>query len=267
MADLSAALSGVLLTVAYDGTGFHGWAAQPGVRTVQGTLQEALRKLDPEASLLRGASRTDAGVHAEGQLVGVDVFRRIAPRGWVLGLNKVLPEDLSVRQARLVPIGYNPRHEARRKRYGYRLQVDAVRDPHLRLRVWRVAPPVDLARLGREAEAAVGTHDFASFRAASDGREHTVRTMFRVETAVEGRVVRVVVEGNAFMHNMVRILVGTLVDVARGRLAEGAVARALAVRDRRVAGMTAPAQGLTLEQIEVALPEGVAEMWPEPLTP
>jgi tRNA pseudouridine38-40 synthase len=91
--------------------------------------------------------------------------------------------------------------------------------------------------------------------------------MFRVETAVEGRVVRVVVEGNAFMHNMVRILVGTLVDVARGRLAEGAVARALAVRDRRVAGMTAPAQGLTLEQIDVALPEGVAEMWPEPLTP
>lgn len=256
---------GVLLQVAYDGTLFHGWAAQAGVRTVEETLRGAVLALDPKASGLRGTSRTDAGVHADGQLVAVDVERDIPARGWVLGVNQHLPDDVAVRVAWPVPPGFSPRFAARGKRYRYRVLVDSVRDPRWRARAWRLGE-VDLELLAQEGQAAVGTHDFAAFRSAGDERTVTVRTITRVSVEREagdgGRVVGVVVEGTAFLYNMVRILVGTMTDVARGRLEPGAVARALEARDRRVAGTTAPAHGLTLEHVDVTWPEGVGDPWP-----
>jgi tRNA pseudouridine38-40 synthase len=269
---------GVLLEVAYDGTGFHGWAAQSpartsgaseqahqvvGVRTVEETLRGAVVAMDDRASALRGASRTDAGVHAEGQLVAFDASREIEARGWVLGLNQHLPEDVAVRGARAVPAQFSPRFTARGKRYRYRVLADVVRDPHLRSRTWRVGDALDLAAMAREAEAARGTHDFAAFRASGDERADTTRTLSRVDIECEGqRVVAIVVEGDAFLYNMVRILAGTLVDVARGRLEPGAVARSLASKERRDAGTTAPAHGLVLEHVDVELPEGAGERWP-----
>jgi len=254
---------GVLLEVAYDGTAFHGWAAQPHVRTVEEVLRGAVLALDPRASALRGASRTDAGVHAEGQLVGFDTERDIPARGWVLGVNQHLPDDVAVRSAREVIPGFSPRFSNRGKRYRYRMLVDAVRDPRWRTRAWRV-PTLDLDAVAGEARAAEGTHDFAGFRSTGDGREDTVRTLSRVavERETDPRIVSVVVEGNAFLYNMVRILVGTMADVGRGRLEVGAVARALDAGDRRLAGTTAPAHGLTLEQVHVVLPPGAGEPWP-----
>jgi tRNA pseudouridine38-40 synthase len=254
---------GVLLRVAYDGTLFHGWAAQEGQRTVEETLRGAVLALDPHASRLRGTSRTDAGVHAEGQLVAFDATRDIPPRGWTLGLNQHLPEDVAARSARQVPAGFSPRFANRGKRYRYRVLVDDVRDPGWRTRAWRVGG-VDPDAMAREAQAAQGTHDFAAFRSSGDPRKNTVRTLTRVaiEPDVDRRILCAVVEGDAFLYNMVRILVGTMVDVARGRLAPGAVARALDARDRRVAGITAPAHGLVLEHVDVALPEGTGEPWP-----
>ncbi len=254
---------GVLLRVAYDGTAFHGWASQPGARTVEETLHGAVLALDPRAGSLRGASRTDAGVHADGQLVAFDATRAIPARGWVLGVNQHLPDDVAVRAARPVPPGYSPRFAARGKRYRYRVLVDAVRDPAWRTRAWRV-PSCDPEAMAREAEAARGTHDFAAFRSSGDARATTVRTLARVdvERASDPRRLDVVVEGDAFLYNMVRILVGTMLDVARGRLPPGAVARALEARERRAAGTTAPAHGLVLEQVNVELPEGAGEPWP-----
>lgn len=245
----------MLLTIAYDGTAFHGWAAQRGARTVHEVVTGAIRAMDPRASEPRGASRTDAGVHADGQLAAFDTEKEIPMRGWVLGLNQHLPEDAAVRVARNVPAGYNPRFASQGKRYRYRLLLDRVRDPRHRDRAWRVADPLDLDAMAREAAAIVGTHDFAAFRSAGDERDETTRTLTRVaierETS-DPRGVSVVVEGSAFLYNMVRIITGTLVDVGRGRLEPGVFARALASKDRRVLGMTAPPDGLTLEHVQVA---------------
>lgn len=253
----------MLLELAYDGTAFHGWARQGSTRTVEETLAGAVLALDPKASAVRGTSRTDAGVHADGQIAAFDTTLEIAPRGWTLGLNRHLPEDVAVRAARTVPPGFSPRLAARGKRYRYRVLVDSVRDPGWRSRAWRV-PELDVAAVAREAEAARGTHDFASFRAAGDERASTVRTLTRVDVERDDdpRLVSVVVEGDAFLYNMVRILVGTMVDVGRGRLAPGALMRALPAHDRRAAGTTAPAHGLVLEHVDLDLPCGSGQRWP-----
>ncbi len=262
---------GVLLEIAYEGTAFHGWAAQRDARTVEETIRGAIAAIDPHASPPRGASRTDAGVHAEGQLAAFDTTLDIPPKGWVLGLNQHLPEDVAVRAARIVPADFTPRFAARGKRYRYRLVLDKVRDPRLRTRAWRIGDDVDLDKLAREAQTIVGTHDFAAFRTSADERAITVRTMTRAVVEKEldephesgPRIVSITIDGTAFLHNMVRILVGTLMDVARGRLEEGAIVRAIAAKDRRVAGTTAPAHGLTLERIDVELPNGAGERWPQ----
>jgi tRNA pseudouridine38-40 synthase len=256
---------GVLLEVAYAGTHFHGWAAQDDTRTVQGELAGAIRAVDPHASLPRGTSRTDAGVHAQRQLAAFDASVEIPPRGWVLALNQHLPDDACVRSARAVPCRFEPRFAAKHKRYVYRILRDRVRDPLWHERSWRIGWPLDVARLTSEAKAIVGTHDFRAFRSAHDPRLDTVRTVRRVDAvsgAADPRILELVFEGNAFLYNMVRILTGTLVDVARGQRADGAVARALASGLRADAGMTAPAVGLTLEHVELELPADTGAPWP-----
>ncbi len=253
----------MLLTVAYDGTEFHGFVRQEGLRTVEDALLGAVRELDDKITRISGVSRTDAGVHAKAQMVAFDATREIEPRGWVLGVNRHLPDDVAVRAAKLLPAGFVPRFASERKRYRYRLLMDKVRDPFQRNRAWKIENPMDLALVRAEASALVGTHDFRAFRSAKDEREQTTRTLFSVDvTAPEPHLCDVEVTGTAFMHNMVRIIVGTLVDVGLGRKEPGAVARALASGNRGDAGMTAPAQGLTLEWVELRLPEGTHESWP-----
>ena len=255
--------TGVLLRVAYDGSAFKGWASQKEVRTVETTLRGAVLAMDDQAGCLRGTSRTDAGVHAEDQVVAFDSARDIPAKGWVLGLNRHLPEDVSVRFACAVPKGFAPRFSARSKRYRYRLLVDPVRDPYWRHRAWRV-DAVDFALLALEARAAVGVHDFAGLRTSADRRTNTVRTLSHVDVVREAdpRIVAIVVQGDGFLHNMVRILVGTMTDVSRGRLPSGAVTRAIETSDRAVAGTTAPAHGLVLERVELEMPGETGEGWP-----
>jgi len=257
---------GVLLTLAYDGTGFSGWAQQRNQRTVEHELHRAIAAIDPNASPPRGCSRTDAGVHAEGQLAAFDATITRPARGWVKLLNNVLPEDISVRCAREVNVGYNPRFTSRQKRYRYWVLADKVPDALLRHRAWRVGYSLDMDRLVRESKSILGTHDFAAFRAVGDERAHTIRTITNVTVDPVDSTRRLWVfriEGNSFLYNMVRILVGTLIDVARNNLPEGTIARALRDKDRSIAGQTAPAHGLTLEHIDVGLQPGEGSPWPE----
>jgi len=256
---------GVLLTLGYDGTSFSGWATQRKMRTVEEVVRGAILALDPRAEGPRGCSRTDAGVHAEGQLAAFDAKLFMPPRGWVLTLNKQLPEDATVREARIVPAGFNPRFASIRKRYRYDLLLDKVRDPLLCNRTWRIGYDMDMDRMEREARAIVGTHDFAAFRSAGDQRTNTVRTIDSIaitKSLDDARRWSVAIEGTAFMYNMVRILVGTLADVARGHLPEGTITRALEGKDRALAGKTAPAAGLTLMRVDLDLPAETGAPWP-----
>jgi tRNA pseudouridine38-40 synthase len=255
---------GVLVTVAYDGAGFVGYAPQRDGRTVHGALLAAAQALDPSVAVLRGASRTDAGVHARGQQVAFDPARHIPPRGWVLGMNAHLPVDVAVRRARQVPRGFEPRASGVGKRYRYVVLQDPVRDPLLDRQAWRVDGPLDLAAARAELGDLLGAHDFRGFRSSRDERIDTVRTITRAELLerVHGdpRLLAIEIEGTAFLHNMVRIVVGTVIDVARGHLGRGAIARGLASGRRDDLGMTAPAHALFLEHVGLAVTEGAS--WP-----
>jgi tRNA pseudouridine38-40 synthase len=251
--------------VAYDGGPFSGWAPQPAARTVAGELLGALRAIDPKVLSVRGASRTDAGVHARGQIALFHPTRMIPPKGWALGLAAHLPPEIAVRSAARVTEGINPAVLGIGKRYRYLVLRDLLRDPFWEGRTWRLTHPLDLEAARAEAVALHGTHDFAAFRSSADERQDTVRTLHRIAIeplAGDPRVLAIDVEGSAFMYNMVRIIVGTLMDVARERLRPGAVERALISRARDDLGVTAPAAGLYLEEVRHAIP--VEEIWPEP---
>lgn len=258
-------MQGIALGVAYQGTHFHGYAPQPGIRTVYSTLLEAVRSMGADVTEMRGLSRTDAGVHARAQVVAFDTEQVIAPRGWVLGLNKHLPPDVSIRSARTVPVGFNPRFASLGKRYVYSLLHDPLPDPLLCHVTWHMHRAFDDQLARAELAAAVGTHDFSAFRSASDSRPSAVRTI--VNSSVtrdlgDPRCIHLEVEGTAFLHNMVRILAGTAVDVALGRKKPGTLARALESGLRAEAGRTAPAQGLLLAASMVDWPEETGEVWP-----
>lgn len=209
-------------------------------------------------------SRTDARVHARGQLVCFDTDTKIGMRGWVLGLGSHLPPDVAVVRAARVSAGFNPSKSARGKTYRYTVLRGTLRDPFLHNRSWRVHDRLDLELMRREAESLLGTHDFVAFRGAADIRKDTVRTIDRAsltECTTQPRCVLFEIHGDRFLFNMVRIIVGTLVDVGRGRAEPGAVRRALTSGERLDLGMTAPAEGLCLERVDMAEPG--LEFWPE----
>lgn len=267
---------GIRLTVAYDGTAFHGFQAQAGLRCVQSELARAVTQVCRHEAEIRGASRTDAGVHAAGQVVAFDTSRELTPRRWVQALNRYLPDDVAVCAAEPCAAGYQPRFDARDKLYRYLFHVGVTRDPLLRHRAWHLGRQIpwtfadpdqlqavhrlDVASMRRAAALLVGTHDFVAFRAASDTREDTVRTMLRVELLTDylgnPDLIALEVEGTAFMKNMVRILAGTLIAVGRGRLSEDRLRALLQPGARRQeAGDTAPPEGLTLVRVRLGRPE------------
>lgn len=249
----------ILLHLAYEGTRYSGWQAQPGLPTVQGTLAEAIRSISGEAAELRGMSRTDAGVHAVAQRAVFKTTSDLAARRWRNALNARLPDDIAVVEAWEVPAGYDPVGAALRKRYRYRIHDAPWRPVVGRRFVWRWRSKLDETRMAAAGAAFVGEHDFTSFEATPSTRVSKVRTIYSLTVTRRdgfddqpGAEVWVEVEGNGFLHNMVRIIVGTLVMVGAGRRDPDWVAKAIAARDRKAAGPTAPPEGLVLAGVDAA---------------
>lgn len=242
----------IRLVVEYDGTALCGWQRQDNGPTVQGHLEAALAALLTHEVAVAGASRTDAGVHARGQVASFRTERAIPLHGIRRGLNSLLPPAIAIAEVSEAPDDFHPRFSATGKHYRYLVLTRSERMPRWRDRAWHRPGGLDLAAMRHAATALSGEHDFAAFRAAGCTARHTVRRIEDIaiaEVAADSSdrgLVAMDVRGNAFLRNMVRILAGTLVEVGAGRLAAEQVAEILASRDRTRAGITAPARGLEL---------------------
>lgn len=241
----------LLVFAQWDGTEFAGWQLQPGLRTVQGTLTAAVEAMVHHPVELFASSRTDSGVHARRMPVTFETTRQIPALGFANGLNTHLPPDLSVLSAADVPLGWRAREHAVAKTYTYRLQLGPRRPLTHRQTWWLKRDALDLPGMRQAASHLLGEHDFAAFRAAQCDARTTTRCLHAITIADpdHDEQIRIDVIGNAFLRNMVRIIVGTLVEVALSRRPPGWVAEVLAGRDRNRAGPTAPASGLTLTEV------------------
>jgi len=259
----------IRLRLAYEGTRYSGWQAQPGRATVQGTLAEAIERVSGETLLPKGSSRTDAGVHALDQVVAFTTTSPLEPAVWQRALNAHLPADITVITADAAPPGFNPVVASVRKRYRYRIH-DAPWKPVLqRHLVWRWRGRLDVEAMTAAGGHLVGEHDFTSFETAASPRLSKVRTIHaltvrRADPAAgpPESEVWVEVEGNGFLYNMVRIITGSLVMVGAGRRRSQWLAEALAARSRPAAGPTAPPEGLILLSTQLA-PDPPASSRPE----
>jgi tRNA pseudouridine38-40 synthase len=241
------------LTIAYDGTLFAGWQVQPELRTVQGELEAAWKQITGEAIRVTASGRTDAGVHAHGQVVGVATDTVLDEAKLLRGLNAVLPNDVIIREIVAAAPGFHATHDALRKTYRYHIHHSRVRPLFDRNFVWHVpAKVLDEAAMGRAGGLLVGRHDFASFETAGSERASSVRTISELSVTRDGERVTIAVTGDGFLYNMVRSIAGTLAEVGRGVKSVEWVAEVLAARDRATAGPTAPPQGLVLWQVEYA---------------
>lgn len=240
----------IRLVLEYDGTGLVGWQRQQNGPSVQQHLEEAVAAMVRRPTAVTGASRTDAGVHALGQVAHFHTDTTIPPHGFRRGLNSALPPQIAVVACHEAPPGFHARFDARGKHYRYTLLVRPDPSPLLRHRAWHRPRPLDLAAMERAAARMLGERDFQALRAAGCTARTTRRRVDAVRlTRERGDVLHIDVHGNAFLRNMVRIMAGTLVDVGEGRLAPGDIPAILESRDRTRAGRTAPPWGLTLVEV------------------
>ena len=240
----------VRLVLEYDGTDFAGWQRQPRARTVQEVVERAIGAMTREPVLLRGAGRTDAGVHARAQVANFQTASTIPCEGFRRGLNGTLPADVAVLAVDDVADDFDARRSARGKHYAYRIWNAPSRSPLRERFVWHLYRPLDLAAMAAAAAPLLGEHDFSAFRAAGCDRKNPVRVLRRLDCVVEEPgLVAIHLEATAFLRNMARVIAGTLVEVGLGLRPAADSARLLALRDRTQAGRTAPARGLTLEQV------------------
>jgi tRNA pseudouridine38-40 synthase len=244
------------LTLQYDGTDFHGWQVQGEERTVQGELARVLALLEGSAVVVHGSGRTDAGVHAEGQVASVQLSRAFTPDKLRSALNGNLPRDVRVFEASAVPDDFHARYSARGKTYVYRILNAPVMSPFWSRYALHEARPLDIERLRGAAGLFVGEHDWTAFSAAQTDAQTRVRTIRALEVTERwdergrGRLIEFRMSADGFLRYMVRSIAGTLVAIGRGEMLEETVTRAIHSRDRSIVGATAPAHGLTLLSVD-----------------
>lgn len=243
------ALRRFAVTLEYDGAAFSGFQLQSNARTVQAALEKVLRRGFGERRRVSGASRTDAGVHARGQVAAFDLVHSISAQQLVPALNSRLPRTVRVLAARPVSSAWEPRKASVQKTYTYLIHNRSMSSPLWDGKAWQVYQSLDLTAMRRAAEQLVGRHDFSSFRASGCAARHSVRTLRELTMSRQGAIIKLRFTADAFLYHMVRNLTGTLAEVGKGRLIAGEMKKILRARNRKVAGPTAPACGLYLEKI------------------
>ena len=236
----------IMLTVSYDGTNYHGWQYQPGSITVEQVLNEALSELTGEAIEVSGSSRTDAGVHALGNLCVFDTYSRIPAEKFPYALNQRLPEDIRIQKGEDVADDFHPRFVETRKTYEYRILNTKFEIPLKRINTYHYYIPLDENKMNAAGKYLIGEHDFTSFCSVNAQSETRVRTITDLSVVREGDEIVIRVTGNGFLYNMVRIIAGTLIDVGRGQIEVDSLPNIIEAKDRAKSGPTAPPQGLTL---------------------
>lgn len=239
----------IRLTIEFDGTPFVGWQRQALGLSVQQALEEALERILEEPVTVHGSGRTDAGVHARGLVAHFRTAKTIPLSAFREGVNRFLPSEIAIHSAEEAAPAFHARHDACGKWYRYTLQTGPVRAPLVARQAWHLRPPLDLERMRAAATHFVGRHDFAVFRTSHCDAKTTIREIYSVDLHEEGELIHIDVRGNGFMRHMVRIMVGTLVEIGLRKRPVEDVIRLLAKDTELRAGMTAPAQGLCLMEV------------------
>jgi tRNA pseudouridine38-40 synthase len=237
----------IRLILEYDGSRYHGWQRQKGEPTIQGIIEDRLQMMVQEPVTLIALGRTDAGVHALHQVCNFITRSEVDPESIKRGLNSLLPDDICIREAEYVPHDFHSRYSAKSKTYEYRILNQAQPNIFLRLYTWHIREGLDLEEMGKCVSLLRGKHDFSAFRSSGSGNINPVRDMIRAELKVhEKGTIHVVFEANGFLRHMVRNIVGTIVEVGQGRRDFDQFAEIFRSKDRRMAGIKAPPQGLFL---------------------
>ncbi len=242
-------MKNLLLTISFDGTAYHGWQVQDNAVTVQQTLQDALEKICSKRDNVVGCSRTDAGVHANMYCCNIRTESEIEEKRLVSALNAVLPRDIAAVDCREVDYEFHARYDCKSKEYIYKIWNSPNKNPFLYNYSLHYKYPLDESFLNEQAKVYIGTHCFDSFCAAGSSVEDTERTVMNAEVIREGDMVIFRVEADGFLYNMVRIMVGTLIDISRKRIPSDSIDKIILAKNRSAAGYTAPAHGLYLNKI------------------
>lgn len=237
------------LSIAYIGTPYHGFQVQKNQISIQSVLMDAARQIFEKDFTITGASRTDAGVHANGQVVLLKANKKLACRNLILAFNSKLPDDISVLECEMVADDWHPRYQKVLKTYKYNIYNNIAMHPRYVNFAYHIKYKLDIEMMRKCARHLVGKHDFFSYSNVSKIND-SVRTIESIEIVEQGSLISIIVKGDGFLYNMVRIIAGTLIECASGKRSEEDIIKSLAKADRKLSGMTAPARGLTLEKIE-----------------
>jgi tRNA pseudouridine38-40 synthase len=240
----------IRLTIAFDGTPYHGWQIQEDAPTIQGLVSAALTKITGEPVSLAGSGRTDSGTHARGLVASFFSGSSIPPSQLVRAANSLLPRDIRILAAKKVPADFHARKSAVSKTYRYQIFRGDILPPHLLKEYFHFPYPIDISKMETAAHLFLGDHDFASYAKTSSLPENTIRRIFRCDLKQEGSKLHLTVKGNGFLHHMVRNMAGTLLDVGRGAISLESFHELFSKRDRTLAGFTAPAHGLILLKVQ-----------------
>lgn len=243
-------MKNIKLTIAYDGINYHGWQKQNDTLTIQSVIEEAIYKLTGENVDLIASGRTDANVHAIGQVANFITNSNIFPEKFFVAINSLLNEDIRIISSEEVDIDFNSRFDAKKKTYLYQIYNNKILNPFYRMYSWHIPYELDYSLMEIALKELVGEHDFKAFMSANSNVKSTIRTIYNTSIIKENDLIKIEVTGNGFLYNMVRIIVGTIVEIGNGRRDISCIKQAIELGQRDLLGRTAQPQGLFLKEVK-----------------